>query len=599
MESSTAQQNIHDLRQAWLDAWPVALEHWSRFTKLSPPRLCLTSEEAKQEGLEGGAAMIRLSDQAVIIDLEEVQREGVEDCAVPILAHEIGHHVYAPGSLLDHGRMLARMRRTLPTRENLAPVVANLYTDLLINNRIQRDAGLNILAYYQKAVGDTANRAWTLYMRIYEILWGLPRASLAKGQVDDRLEGDAQLGARLIRSYARDWMDGSGRFAALLLPYLLEDQGTSTEELLRRLMDSRAGSPGGDALPGGLAEIEPGELEGAIHPADDPELSGLPQQKPELIPGAVEAGGQGRSLLGGNRKYREYRGPVEYGELLKSLGAQLSDHEITMRYYRERAMPHLVPFPTRVAPESTEPLPEGLDVWDIGQPLNAVDWLETVIRSPKIFPGYTTVERTYGTDTGTDPERLPVDLYLGIDCSGSMPNPQQYLSFPILAGTIIALSALRTGSRVMVVLSGEPGRSMSTDGFIRDEPGVLHVLTGYLGTGYAFGIGRLLATFPQRKPQDRPVHILLVTDHDIYSMLDEKHSGQLGWDVAREAAEKARAGATYVLHMPPEWEAERIARMHGDGWDVHCIQEWEDIVDFARQFSRAKYQNLPEPSPKT
>ena len=29
------------------------------------------------------------------------------------------------------------------------------------------------------------------------------------------------LGARLIRSYARDWLDGSGKFAALCLPYLL------------------------------------------------------------------------------------------------------------------------------------------------------------------------------------------------------------------------------------------------------------------------------------------------------------------------------------------------------------------------------------------
>lgn len=589
------------VQQAWRAAWPRALACWSRFTKLTEPRICLTSGEARQEGLAGSFAMIRLTDQAVVIDLPEVRKFGLEGHAVEILAHEIGHHVYAPASLLDQGRMLARMRRTLPTREQLAPLVANLYTDLLINNRLQRDGELDILGVYHRVVGETANRAWTLYMRIYEILWAREKGSLAKGEIDDRLEGDAQLGARLIRSYARDWMDGSGRFAALMLPYLLEDQGSSTEELLRGLMDARGGCKESDPIPGGLAEIEPGELEGALHPADDPELSGLPRQEPELIPGAVEPGGEGRSLLGGNRKYREYRGPVEYGQILKSLGAQLSDHEITMRYYRERAMPHLVPFPQRVLPESTEPLPEGLDVWDIGQPLNAVDWLETVTRSPRIFPGYTTVQRTYGTDQGTEPERLPVDLYLGIDCSGSMPNPQHYLSFPILAGAIIALSALRSGSRVKVVLSGEPGGSITTGEFIRDEAGVLHVLTDYLGTGYAFGIGRLQATFPQRKPTDRPVHILLLTDHDIYSMLDEKHAGQLGWDVAREAAEKARGGATYVLHMPPEWEKDKIARMNGDGWDVHCVQEWEDIVEFARLFSRAKFQNLvdgKQPAPR-
>lgn len=590
----SAVENPESLSESWLAAWPEALAHWSRFTKLTAPRLCRTSDEARKEGLTGSFAMIRLRDQAVVIDLQEVERHGLQEHAVEILAHEIGHHVYAPGNLLDEGRVLARMRRSLPTQEALAPMVANLYEDLLINNRLQRDAELDILGVYRQVVRETANRAWTLYMRIYEILWSVQKGSLAKGEMEDRLEGDAQLGARLIRSYARDWVDGAGRFAALMLPYLLEDQGGATRELLKGLLDTRA--PGGlssEELPAGLAEIEDDELTGAIHPADDPALSGLPMPEPEVLPGEVEAG-TGRNPIGGNRKHREYRGPVEYGELLKSLGAALSDHEITMRYYRERAVPHLVPFPTRKAPQSTDPLPEGLDTWDVGQPLNAVDWLETVTRSPRIFPGYTTVQRTYGTEAGAEPERLPVDLYLGIDCSGSMPNPQYILSFPILAGTIIALSALRTGARVMVVLSGEPGRAKSTDGFVRDEKSVLDVLTDYLGTGYAFGIGRLQETFPQRKDHDRPVHILLVTDHDIYSMLDEKHRVTGGWEVARQAALKARGGATYVLHMPPEWQPERIRRMREDGWDVHCVQNWEDIVQFAREFSRARYLSEKE-----
>lgn len=570
-------------------AWPAALAHWSRFTKLTAPRLCRTSGHARQEGLQGSFAMIRLRDQAVVIDLEAVERYGLEEHAVEILAHEIGHHVYAPGNLLDEGRVLARMRRSLPTQESLAPMVANLYEDLLINNRLQRDSELDILGVYRKVVGDTANRAWTLYMRIYEILWSQQRGSLARGEIDDRLEGDAQLGARLIRSYARDWVDGAGRFAALMLPYLMEDQGGAVRELLKGILDTR--SPSGlssEELPAGLAEIEDEELAGAIHPAEDPELSGLPNPEPRVLEGQVEAG-RGRNPIGNNRQHREYRGPVEYGEILKSLGAALSDHQIAMRYYRERAVPHLVPFPTRKAPQSTDPLPEGLDTWDIGQPLNAVDWLETVTRSPRIFPGYTTVQRTYGTDSGTEPEKLPVDLYLGIDCSGSMPNPQLFLSYPILAGTIIALSALRTGARVKVVLSGEPGSARSTGDFVRDEKTVLDVLTDYLGTGYAFGIGRLQETFPQRQPHERPVHILLVTDHDIYSMLDENHRGVGGWQVAREAAVKARGGATYVLHMPPEWQPDKIGRMREDGWNVHCVQNWEDIVQFAREFSRMKW----------
>ena len=58
------------------------------------------------------------------------------------------------------------------------------------------------------------------------IEWQLLRGS----ERDLELEGDAYLGARLIRSYAREWLDGSGRFAALCLPYLQEDDAAAMQK---------------------------------------------------------------------------------------------------------------------------------------------------------------------------------------------------------------------------------------------------------------------------------------------------------------------------------------------------------------------------------
>jgi hypothetical protein len=72
-------------------------------------------------------------------------------------------------------------------------------------------------------------------------------------------------------------------------------------------------------------------------------------------------------------------------------------------------------------------------------------------------------------------------------------------------------------------------------------------------------------------------------------MLDEHRKGELGWDVAREAVAQAGGGGTYVLQMPPDWEPERIARMGADGWQVYCVRSWDDLVAFARAFSRAHY----------
>jgi hypothetical protein len=259
--------DLDALRDAWARQWPDALATWSKFTKLSEPRWCLTAADEKRQSLADSFAMIRLSDQAVVVSLPRVRAAHVERFAREILAHEIGHHVYCPASLLDQGRMLAHMRRGLSTKEHLAPLVANLYADLLVNDRLQRDAGLDMAAVYRELVGaGSANRLWTLYTRIYEILWSLPRGSLATGLKDlpqagaaptgetpapgkaaevitaGRLEGDAQLGARLVRSYARDWLDGSGKFAALCLPYLMEDEGQEVRRLLRGWLDTeRAG----------------------------------------------------------------------------------------------------------------------------------------------------------------------------------------------------------------------------------------------------------------------------------------------------------------------------------------------------------------------
>ena len=130
------------LRDAWAAQWPPALSLWSKFTRLNEPRWCFTDAEAEAEGLTQSFAMIRLADQAVVVNLSMIEAMHLERFALEILAHEIGHHVYAPADLSDYARMIAHMRWGLPTKEHLAGFISNLYTDLLINDRLQRSAGL-------------------------------------------------------------------------------------------------------------------------------------------------------------------------------------------------------------------------------------------------------------------------------------------------------------------------------------------------------------------------------------------------------------------------------------------------------------------------
>jgi hypothetical protein len=577
----------------WRAAWPQALACWSRYTRLHDARLCATSVEAAAEGLAGSFAMIRIADQSVVIDMQAVVKLGLQDYAVEVLAHEIGHHVLAPGSATDHFRMLARMRRALPTLEAMAPMVANLYTDLLINDRLQRQSGLRmadiyrVLAAGRPGKGSPPGAVWRLYMRIYEHLWHLEKGSLGgaiEGGDIEGLESDAWLGARLVRVYANDAMAGAGRFATLVLPYLVQDEGSFDE--LDPLQDTKSAAAG--AHPSGLQDIEDDELTGAIHPAHDPRVTGV-DDVPEAIadPEAPHGPAAGQA-----------REPFEYGEILKSAGVALDDHEIAVRYYRERALPHLIPFPARKAAQGGEPQLEALEPWEIGDPLDEIDWLQSVTISPMPVPGLTTVRRAYSVDPGADLECQPVDLDMYVDSSGSMPNPQVATSYLALAGAIIALSALRAGSSVQVTLWSGKNEVQATRGFVRDSDKVLRVLTGFFGGSTSFPIGRLRDTYDAGVR--RPTHILHISDDGITTMFEQDERGNSGWDVAARALAAGGAGGTMALNLAPDWESAKgwgrdataaaLKRARNrQGWDIHAIADMQDLVAFARAFSRRHY----------
>lgn len=613
MKNASASATDNPLPEIWRAAWPVALAAWSRFTRLHDPLLCESKPVAATHGLSGSFAMIRLDDQSIVVDLETVQKIGLDDYAVEILAHEIGHHILAPGNISDQFRLLARIRKALPTLEQHAPLVANLYSDLLINDRLQRQGELRMADIYRQmeavrtAEGNAeTNWVWALYLRIYEHLWRLDkgdllRAPLPEGKLGEGLDSDAWLGARLVRVYADDWMLGAGSFATLLLRYLVEDAGETG--VMGWLQDTRSAASGSE--PQGGIDVEPDEDE-ARHPVEDPRVSGLDEEAGDA--GDIETEPHDARSNAGNAP-GQAREPWEYGAILKSAGIKLSDHDIAVRYYRARALPYLVPFPSRPNPQSPEPLVEGLEPWSIGDPLDDLDWFQSVMVSPRPVPGQSTVKRFYGREEGRARQRRPVDLDLYVDSSGSMPNPQVQVSYLTLAGAVIALSALRTGSRVQATLWSSQGQITTTPGFVRDEDAILSVLTGYYGGGTAFPIHHLRKTYATPRPDghlERPVHILHISDDGITTMFNKDEKDNDGWEVCARTLAIAGGGGTMALNLPDDWLSRsnqwasyrQIARAGKEmGWSIHAISELSGLLDFARAFAQRHYAEKAEDTP--
>lgn len=587
-------QRLYDL---WREKWPAALGLWSSFVQLREPILCRSTQEAKRQRLERSFAAIRLSDHQIIIDLEQAQALGLGGHPLEILGHEIGHHIYCPADLTDNARMLARIRRALPYREQHAPFVANLFSDLLINDRLQRVSGLDMAGVYRALeIDGRASRIWQLYMGIYEYLWALPPGTLCKERPAAELALDANLGARVVRVYQRDWLKGASRFATLVYPYLAEEakEQEQLERIFGPLADTAAAGES-DEVPDGLAS-EDGDEDSAVHPSEDPATNGQgPSERGH--PTSDGKGGEGRGGATSGPDRRPARGGdkpraiSEYGEILRASGVKLDEAEVACRYYRELASRHLVRFPEVLQSTSKELELEGSDLWDAGSPIERIDWLETLLASPKIIPGVTTRERLFGEAPGRDLGRSPPDVYIGIDCSGSMANPRRQLSYPVLAGVILACSALRSGCRVMACLSGEtPGKTIATDGFIRSEADVLALLTDYLGTGYSFGVHRLQQHIVEQA-RLRPTHLLLVSDSDLFTILDATAEGQLGWAVAEAAAARAGAGASAVLNLHGSYDG-HLERLRRIGWQPYCVTDMTQVVAFAAALSRQLYESV-------
>ena len=91
-EKPVKSADIKAIRDRWAAAWPEAVKIWNPYVALREPEWCMSQKMAEKEGLTGSFAMIRLTDHRIVIDIATVQNYQVENFALQVLAHEIGHN---------------------------------------------------------------------------------------------------------------------------------------------------------------------------------------------------------------------------------------------------------------------------------------------------------------------------------------------------------------------------------------------------------------------------------------------------------------------------------------------------------------------------
>jgi hypothetical protein len=539
------------LREQIETHWPKAQAHWSRFLLLSQPL---------NAAGERDIAKIDLSTRQVYLNGDEIEQKQLLDCLEGILAHEIGHHVRYPGSLVTHARLRMLEKSLLPMEDYS---VVNLFTDLLINESLGhalRNQLMRVYQAFQAEVKWKQDPAFLFYLSIYEELWQLePGVLMGPGRPEferrfPSARADAQLVAQNLFNLGPNLFTQFIYFVSIISRYI--------EPLQGELPISA------DPYQCGCGEPSPEDWADALHPSPR-ELEAV---KKALESGWIEQETAERVL-----------GPEALERRIAGLPGQNQANaeavpEVMAAYYRLQAERLLfTPPPRQTFGDAL--VPTTLDEWEAGEPVALIDWLSTLRLRGVELGGVQPLRRERISDVeGLDvPLWQPrVEIYL--DVSGSMPDPRRSLNAMTLAAQILCLGAVRAGGWIRALLYSSD--SVAYWQWCRSETEISRFMMHYIGSGTHFPFNKLSDSVRECRDSQPTRVVISDTDFDHNYQSDPKNAA-----IFADAA-AVSAPLVLLLHSP---RPERVSLYETKGAKVVAVPDLEDFPRVAAQLAQALF----------
>ena len=319
-----------------------------------------------------------------------------------ICLHEVSHYQIIPYDGLIHAKLLRAAMSHV--NQNYAPIIVNLFADLIIDTILYKKYP-NLISWevkttydYIKSKGNMSNFSKFLF-RAYEKMWNV---DLLK---DDTLKEMDFLTEKVSKIILKEFEDESTwekktSAVARTLKSLIED----TFALIGKngvcdKGNEKRRSPGGAFIevPQDVLEVMDNPLESKnsdkLKEGHEDELRQKAEEFAKDIPFS-EFGGPARQagiLLDGIPLTTWYRG------LAKNL--------IEIKIFEEKLGGQIPVYP---------------EVWRIGDPIEDLDVIQTLLNSPVIIPNLTTRKWGYKEGPGHLVEKMIPDLLIVLDSSGSM-----------------------------------------------------------------------------------------------------------------------------------------------------------------------------------
>lgn len=486
--------------------------------------------------------------------------------------HEIGHYDLIPYDGLMNAKLLSAAMKSVP--DYFAPIVVNFFADLVIDTNLYQKHPEDLVWETKHTFEIVLERSkkmiqfLELIFRCYEILWN----EKFSGEYDfSDIEATARRICNIIKKDFEDeseWEDKTKRIGRLLKPFIentfnLIGPGAGKCEDGKEWRDSEAGR--------GLVIEMPEEIIDIMgNPLENRNIDKIKDNEEEKKKKAEEFA-RGRPL-------NEYGSPAVQsgiltdGEVLNSWYRGLAKDLISIKMYEEKPGGLMPTYP---------------ETWRIGDPIEDLDPVLSLLNFPKIIPNVTTKKWVYDRGPGTLEEKSLPDLMIVLDSSGSMSwttrgriNAKSKTAYHIalIAAFAVLHYIAKKGCKFSVInFSGRADTLNWTFDYTKAEKKMLQ----WQGSGTVLPIKQMIKL---AENSEKKILIILITDFGLYN-----------WKPAKKGMlELLNNGHKIVGFFINSYSTkidddERFKELYKKGAIFYLIRDVNDMVDLVIKEVKKNY----------
>jgi hypothetical protein len=453
--------------------------------------------------------------------------------------HEISHYIVCPYDILTNARLLKSALKHVSPR--LAPIVVNIFADLLIDLKLYKKKPKEMLFELQQskkmaeAVGKSSeepshSQMYKIMMKCYELMWGVD-LGLPKEQYEDITPIAERITAIIMKDFEDDntWEKKVSKIASLLKENLESDFPLKSITLKGEFQNDRTQTSNTTTVPADVEVIMGNPTENKGNCRRGGGSGGDSGKKGQF--NQPQRGGKGdkreKEDHGTNPEDEQKAEQIakdmsmeEFAEVNRALGGLVEEGEVIATYYRGISK-GLIEIKV-IESQPSGNLPIGIDTWRVGDSLEDLDVLQTVLVSPKIIPNLTTRKWIYKEGPGIEVSKKLPDLLLVVDSSGSMcwqyykendKHPSPY-HLALVASFAAMDYAMKKGVNIAAINFSEMIRMQT---WTRDTRKIEKVLLSYQAMGTLLPIKNIKKICQEG---DRKSLCILITDFQIFNWKD-------------------------------------------------------------------------------